>query len=157
MQANRSRGTKIEQMLAAELWGRGIHYRRNDRTVRGKPDFCFKGARLAVFCDGDFWHGREWDDGYLDRHPMSDYWIRKITRNRQRDREVDAALAAAGWTVMRFWETDLRRDVAACADAIELHLSQYRAARSRQIYAYDTQYDDLLTAAEDDEPYGVED
>ena len=153
MQANRCRGTWIEQMMADELKSRGIRYRRNDRTVRGKPDFCFKMARLAVFCDGDFWHGREWGEDYLARHPMNDYWVKKIERNRQRDHEVDDILVATGWTVMRFWESDLRRNVAECADKIERHLTEYRAARSRQIYEYDTQYDNLLMAAEDEIPY----
>lgn len=146
MQSNRSKGTKIEVLLAKELWHRGLRYRLNDRTLPGTPDISFKSRRLAVFCDGEFWHGRDWEQRKHNIHSNLDYWWPKIERNQQRDRQVDAQLRALGWQVLRFWETDLRRHLTACADRVEEAWRASEKKRIRKTYQLDTQYD--LAAAE---------
>jgi DNA mismatch endonuclease (patch repair protein) len=87
----------------------------------------FERARLAVFCDGDFWHGRRWPRlrEQLARRANPDYWIAKIATNRARDRRDRRALRVAGWTVVRVWETDVRKSAEALVDRI------VRAAQSR--------------------------
>ena len=156
MQANRGRNTKIEQLIAAELHNRNIRYRRNDRTVKGRPDFSFKGLRIAVFCDGTFWHGRRYYDNPDYAATLAPYWRAKIERNIARDREVTARLENDGWTVLRLWEDDIRRSPSDCVDQIERLIAQKTAEQLRRTYAYDTQYDDILSVAEDPEPYGDE-
>lgn len=109
-------------MLRKALWKSGIRYRTNVSTLPGKPDIAFIGRRVAVFCDGDFWHGRDWPrrKARLQAGHNPDYWVRKIERNIARDRENQSNLEALGWTVLRFWETEIKQD---CA-RIVAHISQ---------------------------------
>ncbi|MBR1516685.1 MAG: very short patch repair endonuclease [Bacteroidales bacterium] len=153
MQANRGRNTKIEQLIAHELYIRNIRYRRNDRTVFGRPDFCFKGLKIAVFCDGVFWHGRDYELRKESLH-LKPYWAAKIERNIARDHLVNTRLAEEGWQVLRLWEDEIRQSPSQCADRIEHLIAQQTTARLRRIYQHDTQYDTLLFAAEEDAPYG---
>ena len=153
MQSNRGRGTSIEVFFAEELRRRNIRYRKNDRSVKGKPDFCFKGLKIAVFCDGTFWHGKDWDTRPKDN--LSDYWIAKIERNIARDKKIDDTLTSQGWTVLRFWEDAIRKDVAACVNVLEHHIAHKTAQRIRKTYAYDTQYENQLMAAEVESFYGT--
>ncbi|MBQ9864289.1 MAG: DNA mismatch endonuclease Vsr [Bacteroidales bacterium] len=102
MQANRSNGTQPERMLARELWRRGLRYRKNMRSVPGSPDICFKGRKVAVFVDGEFWHGRDWKDKRQRIQSNRDFWYAKIERNMVRDKRVDLRLKTLGWTVLRF-------------------------------------------------------
>jgi DNA mismatch endonuclease, patch repair protein len=120
-QGNRSRDTKPEIMLRKRLWARGLRYRLHRKDLPGRPDLVFPGARIAVFVDGDFWHGRNWEDRKkrLATGANSRYWISKIARNRDRDREQEQALAAAGWVILRFWEGEIREDPEAAAQLIE--------------------------------------
>ena len=92
MQAVRCKDTKIEVLLRKELWSRGIRYRKNVKDVFGKPDIVFKGKKVAVFCDSEFWHGYNWDVKQNDIKSHRDFWIPKIERNIERDKEVNAAL-----------------------------------------------------------------
>ena len=124
MSAIKSKNTKPELLLAKELWRRGMRYRKNYAKLPGKPDLVFVKARLAVFCDGDFWHGHNWVlRGYgslkeeVSRY--SAYWAEKIMNNVARDERVNARLEEAGWTVIRVWESDIKRDLQACADQIQ--------------------------------------
>lgn len=114
-------GTKCEIALRRELWRRGLRYRLNVPGLPGKPDIVFASRRLAIFCDGDFWHGRDLEQRLerLDRGHNSKYWVAKIRRNAERDLETNLALAARGWRVVRFWETDVLRQPAVAADRIE--------------------------------------
>ena len=118
MQAVKSKGSEIERLLCKELWDRGIHYRKNVKTVIGKPDISFKGKRIAVFCDSEFWHGYDWEHRNQEIKTRRDFWLPKIERNIQRDIEVNAALEADGWIVIRFWGNDIKKDVKACADIV---------------------------------------
>lgn len=153
MQANRAKDTQIERMLGRELWHRGLRYRKNDRTVAGSPDFSFKRRKLAVFCDGEFWHGRNWDESQHRIKSNQQYWRKKIEANQARDCRVNAALAAAGWRVLRFWESDIRKRLTACADEVEAAWRQTELNRLHRAYARDTRYEELL-AAEDIASYG---
>jgi DNA mismatch endonuclease (patch repair protein) len=106
---NRSRGTRHEELLCRALRKLGRRFRRNVETVAGVPDIVFRGAKVAVFCDGDFWHGRNWTQlkRALARRHNCDYWIAKIARNRARDRQVTRELTRSGWIVVRYWEGDI--------------------------------------------------
>ena len=120
MKQIKNSGSKIETMLQKELWHRGLHYRKNLKTVTGKPDICFKGLKIAVFCDSEFWHGYDWENRKEDFKSHRDFWIPKIERNIQRDKEVTDQLESEGWTVLRFWGKDIEKDVCAVAEKIEV-------------------------------------
>ena len=118
MMANKSRGTKIELLLAHMLWNAGIRYRKNDGTLPGTPDFTIRGLKIAIFCDGEFWHGRDWDENKERIKTNRQFWYAKIERNQRRDAEVTQQLADMGWKVFRFWETDIRREPDRCLNEI---------------------------------------
>lgn len=130
--ASRKRDTKPELVLRKALWRRGLRYRKNVKGLPGKPDIVFVGSRLAVFCDGDFWHGRDWKQRRrkLERGSNSDYWIAKIERNMERDREVDARLADEGWRVLRFWESEILQATETVVERIRVSLAK-QAEHSR--------------------------
>jgi DNA mismatch endonuclease (patch repair protein) len=118
--ANRQRDTVAELLLRRELWRIGLRYRINVQTLPGKPDLVFASAGVAVFCDGDFWHGRNWSSlkAKLERGTNAVYWPAKIARNIERDRDSTTLLTNAGWHVIRMWETDIKRDPQTAAQAI---------------------------------------
>ena len=119
MQAIKSKDSKIELALRKELWSRGLRYQKNVRSVFGNPDIVFKGKKVAVFCDGEFWHGFDWENRKNQIKSRREYWIPKIERNIQRDKEVTETLENAGWTVLRFWEKEIKEDILLCADIVE--------------------------------------
>lgn len=124
MQSNRGRDTKPELMLRRELHRRGVRYRLHPKDVVGRPDLVVRTLRVAVFVDGDFWHGNRWRLRGLARleedfHNNREFWVAKIRRNVQRDEEVNARLAESGWTVLRMWESEVLRDVTAVADRVQ--------------------------------------
>lgn len=94
MQAIRCKDTKIEVLLRKELWSRGIRYRKNAKSVFGKPDIVFKGKKVAVFCDSEFWHGYNWKIKQDDIKSHRDFWIPKIERNIERDKEVNSHIGS---------------------------------------------------------------
>lgn len=110
MRAIRSARTSMEDLLAKLIWRAGHRYRRNDKSVPGKPDICFRRQKVAVFCDGEFWHGKDWKTKRKKISQNRAYWIPKIERNMQRDRETNRLLCKQGWTVLRFWHADIERD-----------------------------------------------
>lgn len=131
MRANRSRDTAPELLLRRELHRRGIRYRLHAADVPGKPDLVWRQLRLAVFVDGDYWHGRKY------RHLPSlaaafptnaSYWVSKLERNMARDAKVNSLLAAAGWRVLRLWESDIHRDLPGAADEVAAALIERRRA-----------------------------
>ena len=115
----KNKGSKIEVMLCKELWSRGIRYRKNVKTVFGCPDLAFKRNKVAVFCDSEFWHGYDLENRKKDFKSHQEFWIRKIERNIQRDKEVTEQLTNQGWTVIRFWGKEIKQDVSKCADIIQ--------------------------------------
>lgn len=95
----------------------------------GKPDICFKGLKIAVFCDSEFWHGYDWENRKNDFKSHQEFWIPKIERNIERDKEVTKALEDDGWTVLRFWGKDIKKNLIEIADDIE---AVYREKRGQQ-------------------------
>ena len=128
MSAVKSKDTKPELALRQALWARGLRYRVNVKSLPGKPDIVFTRAKIAVFCDGDFWHGHNWAirglpslEAELERY--SQFWRDKILGNIKRDNESSAKLEEDGWRVLRFWESDIKADLLKCADTVE---TEYR-------------------------------
>ena len=119
MQAVKNKDSQIEQLLRKELWSRGVRYRKNVNRIYGKPDIVFIGKKVAVFCDSEFWHGYNWEERKKDFKSHQEFWIPKIERNMERDIEVTAKLKSEGWTVIRFWGNEIKKDTAQCADIIE--------------------------------------
>lgn len=101
------------------MWHRGLHYRKNVKSVFGHPDIAFIGKKVAVFCDSEFWHGYDWDHRQNDIKSRREFWIPKIERNISRDEEVNETLKEEGWIVLRFWGRDIKKDVGKCADTVE--------------------------------------
>lgn len=118
MQAVKSSGSKIEVILAKELWSLGYRYRKNDKSVYGKPDIVFKKYQIAIFVDGEFWHGKDWKKRKHDHKSNQDFWIKKIERNMQRDKEVNLYLKKNGWKVLRFWGKDISKNLPNCTGKI---------------------------------------
>ncbi len=119
MKQVRNKDSKIELALRKELWSRGLRYQKNVTNIFGKPDLVFKGQKVAVFCDSEFWHGYNWNERKNDFKSRQDFWIPKIERNMERDKEVTAELQKQGWTVLRFWGKEIKKNVKECADIIE--------------------------------------
>lgn len=123
MAAVRSKDSKAELALRRELHARGMRYRLHARDVPGHPDLVIRSRRLAVFVDGDMWHGNEHRRrgmaSMAELFPTrTDWWVAKIKRNMQRDQEVNARLAADGWTVIRIWESEVLADAAKAANRV---------------------------------------
>jgi DNA mismatch endonuclease (patch repair protein) len=104
--------TKCERLVRSELWKMGFRFRKNVKNLPGKPDIVFARERVAVFCDGDFWHGNNWGERKkkLKRGANAKYWIAKIQSNIDRDKRYDDELKHLGWKVLRLWELDILRD-----------------------------------------------
>ncbi|MBO4581581.1 MAG: very short patch repair endonuclease [Bacteroidales bacterium] len=118
MVAVKGKGTKIEILLGKSLWNAGLHFRKNNKTIFGHPDFSHKGKKIAIFCDGEMWHGKDWEKQQADFKSNREFWIPKIERNIARDKEVNARLQAEGWAVIRFWETDIKKNITACVEEV---------------------------------------
>ena len=110
----RSSNTRLEVQFGKAMWAAGIRYRKQ-YPVTGKPDFALPRLKIAVFCDSHFWHGYRWTEhGRKQIRTRPDFWIPKIERNMERDREVDRALQRDGWAVLRFWEHELTNSSTKC-------------------------------------------
>lgn len=118
MQAIKSKDTSIEIALRKALWNRGIRYRKNYKLLPGKPDIAITKYKIAVFCDSDFWHGYNWENRSHRIKSNREYWIPKIERNMQRDCEVNELLIKEGWTVLRFWEYQIKKELPVCVEKI---------------------------------------
>lgn len=119
MRANKSTGTKPELVLAKAMWALGLRYRKNSGSIFGKPDFSFKKYKVAVFVDGEFWHGKDWEQRKAEIKGNREFWIAKIERNIRRDMEVTGRLKAEGWTVLRFWSNDVVKNTICCAEKVK--------------------------------------
>ena len=114
----RSSGSVMERRLGSALWAAGLRYRKQ-YPVFGRPDFALVSRRIAIFCDSEFWHGYRWGERRRREHKSNQaYWFAKIERNRARDRLVNRTLKKEGWTVVRFWEREIKSDVASCVERI---------------------------------------
>lgn len=119
MQSNKSTGTKPELVLAKAMWALGLRYRKNSGSIFGKPDFSFKKYKVAVFVDGEFWHGKDWEQRKAEIKGNREFWIAKIERNIRRDMEVTGRLKAEGWTVLRFWSNDVVKNAGCHAEKVK--------------------------------------
>lgn len=121
MQHIRSKDTCIEVILRKALWKRGYRYRKNCRDIPGKPDIAIIKYKIAIFCDGEFFHGKDWEflKPRLEKSSNAEYWVDKISRNRERDDLVNKKLLADGWTVIRFWGKDIKNNTEKCVRVVE--------------------------------------
>ena len=130
MQRIRSKDTKPEVVLRKALWHKGYRYRKNYKDLPGKPDIVFTKQKVCIFIDSEFFHGKDFESGYksrkynslreqLEHSDHSEFWMSKIKRNMERDREVDAELHGLGWSVLRFWSKDVLKRTDDCINAIE--------------------------------------
>lgn len=119
MKQIKNKDSKIEVILRKALWARGLHYRKNVTSIIGKPDIVFKGKKVAVFCDSEFWHGYDWENRKKDFKSNQEFWIPKIERNMERDLEVTRQLESDGWTVLRFWGKEITKHTEDCVNIIE--------------------------------------
>jgi DNA mismatch endonuclease (patch repair protein) len=127
--ASKKSDTRPELALRRLLFRAGYRYRKDVAGLPGRPDIAFLKAKVAVFCDGDFWHGRDWAarKAALARGSNAPYWLAKIERNMQRDLESQRKLEARGWLVLRFWESEITaapaavaREIASALEGLEL-------------------------------------
>lgn len=123
----RSKNTVPELLLRRSLWAKNIRFRVHNKKLPGNPDVVIDKYKLAVFVDGDFWHGYQWED----RKPKSNssFWIPKIERNIQRDKFVNENLTSLGYTVMRFWEHEVKQNLASCVNQIILYVEAARVIK----------------------------
>ena len=119
MQAVKSTRPKIETLLSKALYAKGYRYRKNDKSVFGKPDLTIKKIKLAIFVDSEFWHGKNWAKRKFDHKTNKAFWHSKIERNIQRDKEVNRFLKKSGWTVLRFWGQEIEKRLDFCILKVE--------------------------------------
>jgi len=119
MRQVKCKDSQIEILLRKELWKRGYRYRKNVTSVFGKPDIIFSRERIAVFCDSEFWHGFRWEEKKYEIKSRREFWIPKIERTIERDKEVTRFLKKEGWKVIRFWGKEIIRNTGKCANTIE--------------------------------------
>lgn len=117
----KAKDTAIEVILRKALWERGYRYRKNYKGLPGHPDIVLTKYKIVIFCDGEFFHGKDWEKlkVRLKKSNNSEYWIAKIVRNMERDEEVNKQLRTLGWSVLRFWGKDIKKDVNGCITTIE--------------------------------------
>ena len=113
--------TGIEVTLRKALWSRGYRYRKNDKRLPGKPDIVLPKYKIAIFCDSEFFHGKDWEvlKPQLMRGKNAEFWLGKISKNQQRDDEVNKQLQYLGWTVIRFWGKEITQKTEDCIQVIE--------------------------------------
>jgi DNA mismatch endonuclease (patch repair protein) len=117
----KSKDTSIELKLRKALWHKGYQYRKNYEALPGKPDIVLTKYKIAIFCDSEFFHGKDWEilKPQLERGKNSDFWVNKISKNQQRDDEINKELQFLGWTVIRFWGKEIMKKTDECVSVIE--------------------------------------
>lgn len=117
----RSKDTSIEVVLRKALWNKGYRYRKNYKKLPGSPDIALTKQKVAIFCDSEFFHGKDWEakKAKLQKSDNPEYWITKIEKNMERDHENDLKLQFLGWTVIHFWGADIKKNLDDCIRVIE--------------------------------------
>lgn len=118
MRQIKSKNTGPEVFFRKLLWSKGIRYRKYDNSLPGKPDLSIPRHKIAVFIDGEFWHGRDWEIKKNRLKSNREYWIPKIEANIERDKRMNALLQDAGWQVVRFWESQVKNRPEECIEKI---------------------------------------
>lgn len=121
MQHIHFKDTSIEIALRKALWHKGYRYRKNYRALPGVPDIVLTKQRIVIFCDSEFFHGKDWEikKTRLAKSKNAEYWINKIERNINRAADNDQRLMALGWTVIHFWGQDILKNTDECVKIIE--------------------------------------
>lgn len=121
MQNIKAQDTSIEVKLRKALWKKGFRYRKNYSELPGKPDIVLTKYKIAIFCDSEFFHGKDWEvlKPKLENGNNSGYWVSKISRNRKRDDEINKRLLFEGWTVIRFWGDEIKKHTDECVTVVE--------------------------------------
>lgn len=121
MQHIRAKDTNIELILRKALWHKGYRYRKNYNKLPGTPDIALTKYKIAIFCDGEFFHGKNWDilRPRLSKGQNGEFWISKIGRNMERDNAINKELLFSGWTVVRFWGDEIKRNTDGCIKVVE--------------------------------------
>lgn len=115
----RGKDTKPEILFRKALWHCGLRYRKNYKKLLGKPDIAITKYHIAIFVDGDFWHAKGHQKNPGEQIGSNkDYWQKKLKRNVDRDREVNDELTELGWLVLRFWESDIKKDLQGCVNIV---------------------------------------
>lgn len=120
----RGKNSKPEMLLRKALWAKNIRFRLHRKDLIGRPDLVIEKYKLAVFVDGDFWHGYKWNT--VKPKTNQDFWLPKIERNIQRDQFVNQKLTELGYTVMRFWEHEVKTNLKACVNQVMLFIETSR-------------------------------
>ena len=117
----KSKDTKIEVRLRKALWAKGYRYRKNDKKLPGKPDIVLSKYKIVIFCDSEFFHGKDWEvlKPRLEKGTHPESWVKKIENNRKRDEEINKELIYEGWTVVRFWGKDIKKYLDECVKMID--------------------------------------
>ena len=120
MQNIKGKDTSIEIKLRKALWHKGYRYRKNYKKLPGTPDIAITKYKIAIFCDSEFFHGKDWQivKPRLMQGNNPDYWISKIERNKERDSEINKKLTYLDWTVVRFWGNDIKKDIEGCVEVV---------------------------------------
>lgn len=121
----KSKDTNPEKKLRKFLWDLGIRYRKNVRKLPGTPDIVISKYKLIIFIDGEFWHGYNWATKKQKLKSNRDFWIPKIERNMQRDKENNLRLQNDGWKVMRFWEHQIKKEFNVCVNKILDYINEH--------------------------------
>ena len=126
MRKIKSNNTKPEVILRKALWACGIRYRLHSKTLPGKPDIILGRYRIAIFVDGEFWYGYEWDKKKVRMTSNKEYWIKKIERNIERDKRNNLLLQETGWKVFRFWQHEIKADLQGIVDEIITEINKHK-------------------------------
>jgi len=136
----KSKDTTIETNFRKALWHEGIRYRKNYSQLPGKPDIAVTKYRIAIFCDGEFWHGKDWEIKRQKIKKNREYWILKIERNINRDNETNRQLQNMGWTVLRFWGKDIKKNMSVCVDEVKSAILQFKIDSYDELWGEDECY-----------------
>ena len=144
MSAIRSKDTSIEIKLRKALWHHGYRYRKNYSALPGSPDIVLTKHRIAIFCDSEFFHGKDWDKLKLtlENGHNSTYWIKKIVRNMERDLENEQDLRWQEWTILRFWGEDIMKHTDECVKAVDEAVFEQMMDKHFSLEHYETGPDD---------------
>ena len=112
------KGGKDEDAIAKALWRRGYRYWRNYRKLPGSPDVAIQKYHIAVFIDGEFWHGYDWENRKKRLKRNREYWIQKIEENMLRDKRTNERLKEIGWEPIHFWSKEIKSNLDGCVQKI---------------------------------------
>lgn len=148
MQHIRSKDTSIELCLRKALWKKGYRYRKNYKGLPGKPDIAITKYRIAIFCDSEFWHGKDWEvlKPRLEIGNNPEYWVKKISKNIERDKEINQQLLFFGWTVIRFWGKQIMKNPEECIRVVEETVFDIIT----DDYAFDDEYSQMTVEGDED-------